>query len=146
MKKLFMLFCVLAAMIVPVSAMDFTAPTVPDAGDAIMPETYDSFWDGVWYIIRNAVGTLQPSFRTACGVCLSLIAVTILTSLIDGITDKKSQPTRLVAAIMIACLLLQQANSFFEMSKDNKKLAFLRNADFDFFVRLNKKFKFEKVI
>jgi NAD+ kinase len=32
------------------------------------------------------------------------------------------------------------------IKKDKKSVAFLRNEDFDFFVRLNKKFKFEKVM
>lgn len=32
------------------------------------------------------------------------------------------------------------------LKKDDKKISFLRNADFDFFVRLNKKFRFEKVM
>lgn len=40
---------------------------------------------------------------------------------------------------------LSQGNKI-TISKDDKQVAFLRNSDFDFFVRLNRKFKFEKVM
>lgn len=118
MRKLLILICFIAALVMPVSAMEFTAPTVPESGQEIMPEQCESFGDGLWYIIRTALNTLQPSFAAACGICLSLIAVTILTSLVDGITDQKSQPTRIVGAIMMGCLLLQQTDTFFLMSRE----------------------------
>ncbi len=118
MRKLLIFIILISFLAVPVSAMEFTAPSVPQAGEEVMPEQYETFGEGLWYIIRTALGALQPSFRAACGVCLSLIAVTILITLVDGLSDSQTQVIRLVGALMIGCLLLQQTDTFFHMSRE----------------------------
>ncbi len=118
MRKLMILIILIAFLVVPVSAMEFTAPQVPDAGEEVMPESYETFGEGLLYIIRTALGVLQPSFRTACGICLSLIAVTILITVVGGLSDGQTQVIRIVGAIMIGCLLLQQTDTFFHMGRE----------------------------
>ncbi|MBE6983356.1 MAG: hypothetical protein E7435_03645 [Ruminococcaceae bacterium] len=118
MRKLLIFIILVSILTVPVSAMEFTAPAVPDGGKEVMPEQYETFGEGLWYIIRTALGALQPSFRTACGVCLSLIAVTILITVVKGLSDSQTQVIRFVGAIMIGCLLLQQTDTFFHMGRE----------------------------
>ena len=118
MRKLFILLFLAAFLILPVSAMEFTAPSVPESGEDVMPKQYETFGEGLWYILSTALGALQPSFRSACGVSLSLIAVTILISLVDGLSDSKTHVIRVVGAIMIGCLLLQQTDTFIHMGRE----------------------------
>lgn len=118
MKYIIILLCMISFVVVPVSAMEFTAPTVPSAGAGDMPQQYDSFGDGLWSLIRMALGKLQPSLASACGICLSLVAVSMVIGLISGISDKQQQTIRLVRALMIGCLLMQQTDTFFHLSRD----------------------------
>lgn len=118
MRKFLILVSLLAVIVLPVSAMEFTAPTVPDAGAEDMPLQYDSFADGLWSVIRAALLKLQPSFASACGICLALISVSMLASLVTGISDTHMQVTRLVCALVIGCLLLKETDSFFHLSRD----------------------------
>ena len=84
MKYLVILLCLIPYIVLSASAMDFTAPTVPSAGAGDMPLQYDSFGDGLWSVIRMALGKLQPSLASACGICLSLIAVCMVIGLVSG--------------------------------------------------------------
>lgn len=118
MKYFVILLCLIPYIVLSASAMDFTAPTVPSAGAGDMPLQYDSFGDGLWSVIRMALGKLQPSLASACGICLSLIAVCMVIGLVSGISDKQRRTVRLVSALMIGCLLLQQTDAFFHMSRD----------------------------
>ncbi len=118
MRIVVILLCLMVVIVLPVSAMEFTVPTVPPAGAEDMPLQYDSFGDGLWSVIRMALGKLQPSIASACGICLSLIAVSMVTGLISGISDKQQQTIRVVSTLMTGCLLLQQTDTFFHMSRD----------------------------
>ena len=42
-------------------ALDITAPLVPDSGRELMPENTESFGQGVWEILRTAIGILLVS-------------------------------------------------------------------------------------
>ncbi len=118
MKQLFILISLLAFIVLPVSAMEFTAPAVPNAGADAMPPQYDSFADGLLSIIRTALGKLQPSFAAACKVCLAMIAAAMLASLVNGMSDSYMQAKKLVFAIMIGILLFKETDGFFHMSRD----------------------------
>lgn len=118
MKRLLILFCLIPFLVFPVSAMDFSAPIVPDSGAEEMPAQYDSFGDGLWAILQSALRKLHPNLVSACGVCLSLIAVILLSSIVFGISDKQAQVIRLAGALMIGCLLLQQTNTFIHMGRE----------------------------
>lgn len=118
MRKFVILLTILFFVTVPVSAMEFTAPEVPEIGEDVMPPSYDSFGEGLWYVIRTALSALQPSFATACGTCLSIIAVILLSGLVRGISSGQDSTIRLVETLMITCLFLQNSRSFFLLSRD----------------------------
>ena len=118
MRKFLILIFLMAILVFPVSAMEFTAPEVPQIGQEVMPDAYDTFGEGLWYVIRTAMGKLQPSFASACGVCLSLIAVSLLTSLVKGFAAGQERMIRLVGTLMIGCLLLRQTDGFVYLSRE----------------------------
>jgi len=118
MRILFILIFIFAFLAFPVSAMEFTAPQVPETGEEMMPNAYDTFGEGLWYVIRTALGKLQPSFASACATCLSLIAVSLLISLVKGFTSGQERTVRLIGALMIGCLMLQQTGTFVHLSRE----------------------------
>lgn len=118
MRKLIILLIVLLFVAIPVSAMEFTAPEVPQIGEDVMPPSYDSFGEGLWYVIRAALGALHPNFKTACGTCLSIMAVILLSGLVRGISNGQEKTIRLVETLMITCLFLQNSQTFFQLSRD----------------------------
>lgn len=118
MRKLIILLAIMLYITIPVSAMEFTAPEVPEIGEDMMPQSYDSFGEGLWYVIRTALGALQPGFKAACGTCLSIMAVLLLSGLVRGISNAQEKTIRLVEALMITCLFLQSSETFFQLSRD----------------------------
>ncbi len=118
MRKILIFFIFIAFLIFPVSAMEFTAPQVPQIGEEVMPNAYDTFGEGLWYVVRTALSKLQPSFASACATCLSLIAVSLLTSLVSGFASGQERTIRLVGTLMIGCLLLRQTDTFVHLSRE----------------------------
>jgi len=110
MRKLTILAILLCFLAVPVSAEEFTAPEAPQSAQEYMPEDTESFGEGVWYIFKTAIGKLQPSVVQALGICLSLIAVTILVSLFQGFDGMSKRVTQFAGVIMISMLLIQPMN------------------------------------
>lgn len=118
MRKILIFFIFTAFLVFPVSAMEFTAPQVPEIGEEAMPDAYDTFGEGLWYVVRSALSKLQPSFAAACATCLSLIAVSLLTSLVSGFATGQERTIRLVGTLMIGCLLLRQTDTFVYLSRE----------------------------
>lgn len=118
MRKVLILIFLMSFIVLPVSAMEFSAPKVPEIGEDTMPKAYDSFSEGLWYVIRTALGKLQPSFASACTTCLSLIAVALLTNLVTGFSSGQERTIRLVGTLMIGWLMLQQTDTFVHLSRE----------------------------
>lgn len=118
MRKPLILILLTAFLILPVSAMEFTAPQVPEIGEEAMPNAYDTFGEGLWYVIRTAIGKLQPSFASACGTCLSVIAVALLIGLVSGFSSGQKHTIKLVGTVMLGCLLLRQTDTFVHLSRE----------------------------
>lgn len=118
MRKLLILFVIVFSCIMPVSAMDFTAPEVPDRGEEVMPDSYDTFAEGLLFVLRKAIGAINPNLAAAGETCLSLVAVMVLTSLVSGTANGQEKTVQLVGTVMIGCLLLQQSGTFVKLSRD----------------------------
>ena len=106
MKKGMILLLMVLVLIQPVSAMEFYAPPVPEQGQPYMPAETETFAEGLWYVIRAAIGKLRPELAEAAGACMGLIAVVLLTSLLKGFADTPGKVTELIAALSVSALLL----------------------------------------
>ena len=86
MKRLPMLFLLILVLhLAPrAEALDITAPLVPDSGRELMPENTESFGQGVWEILRTAIGILQPDIREAAGICMRVLAAVLLLSVMEN--------------------------------------------------------------
>lgn len=111
MRKGIILLILLFAIVTPVSAMEFTAPTVPDSGQEFMPADIQSFGDGLWFVLKSAVNKLAPSVSESAGICFSLIAITILVSVFKNFPHSSDSVIKLVTALMISVSLLKPTNS-----------------------------------
>ena len=60
MKKLILIVFLLAGLMIPASAQDYTPPQAPDGAAALLPPDRDTFGEGLWYVITSAFALLQP--------------------------------------------------------------------------------------
>ena len=98
--------------------MEFTPPEAPDGAQVYMPEDNQTFSEGLWYVIKTAISKLQPSLTEASGVCLSLIAVTILVSILQGLTESASAAIKLAQTLAISMLLILPTNSLIALGAE----------------------------
>lgn len=116
MRKCIILLIILLFTVFPVSAMEFNPPQVPDSGETVMPDSYDSFGAGLWYIIRKAMESIQPEFLEACGICLALVAVILLTSIVKIVAPNQGRVISVTGSVMVGCLLLRQSQTFVSLA------------------------------
>lgn len=115
MKRIIPIILFVFFVATPVSAMEFTAPEVPEEAQEYVPEDTESFGEGVWYVIKSAVSALQPSIAEASRVCLSLIAVIILVSLLQNFSGSTKPIVELVGTLTISVLLIEPTNSLIQL-------------------------------
>lgn len=99
-------------------AGNFTAPTAPATAEKYLPSEVESFGDGLWYVIKQAIGQISPEIASASGVCLSLVAVVLLLTVFYNFSQETSNTTRLAATVVIAVLLLQSSGSLVNLAAD----------------------------
>ena len=115
MRKLLIVLLLLAFACQPVFAMDYTAPTVPEAGADLMPAQTETFADGLSKLLSNAIGFINPSLKDAAGVCLSLIALVLLQSVLQTLPAKMMPVQNLVSTLAIAGILLSRTSSLLHL-------------------------------
>lgn len=118
MKRFFTIIMMISMLIFPVSAMELTAPTVPESGREIMPDDTESFGEGLWEIAKSAISALRPELAEACRTCLALFGTVLLLSLFQSFSGMASRVVQLVAALMIAALLLSGTNSLIHLAAE----------------------------
>ena len=84
MNRIILILIVASMLVTPVSAMDFSAPEAPESVQKIMPKNTEDLGDGLWYVITSALHMIQPSITEALRVCVSLLAVSILTGVLSA--------------------------------------------------------------
>ncbi len=118
MRRIILLILIAGFFIIPVKAMDFTAPEAPDDVEEYIPEDSQSFAEDLWFVIKTAISKLQPSLAEASGVCLSLIAIVLLTSLLQNITNNAQHTVQLAGTLGIGIALFLPANSLIALGAE----------------------------
>lgn len=111
MRKLALFILLLFLFIMPVSAMEFTAPKAPDAAQGLMPRDTESFGEGLWYVIKSSIETLQPDLAAAFRICLSLIAAVMLVSLLQNFFGATKQIVELAGTVTVSLLLINTSGT-----------------------------------
>lgn len=93
------------------SVQDWTAPTPPDPALDLMPENTDTFWEGLYEILKGVIPDVLPSLTQCLGVCLSVFAVVMLLSVLENLPGNSKFPARVAGASAIGILFFQSAHS-----------------------------------
>lgn len=117
MRRVLFAIIVLSTLIMPVRAMDFTAPSAPDEAEKYMPSESASFSKDLLHIIKSALEAYRPDIAQAASVCVNLIAVTLLGSIAGAFSDSAKKTAQLVMTIIIGLLLFKAGNSLIELGK-----------------------------
>lgn len=118
MRKFVLLLSVLLVMAVPVDAMEFTAPDAPMEAQKYMPDETENFSDGLRYVIRAALQVMQPSIMEAAGICISLIAASVLTGLMCEISGSRKSVIQLAGTAAAGVILFRPANSLIQLGAE----------------------------
>jgi len=114
MKRILLIMVLLIVLAVPVHAaqMDFTAPAVPDSGRSLFPKETESFSDGMWQLLHNALTLVQPAIVNAAGCCMRIIAIILLLSVLSCFPGITQRVLELSGALLIGTDLLKASGSF----------------------------------
>ncbi len=115
MRRLIIIIALFLLVCVPVSAMEFTAPVVPDGVEQYMPEEQESFADGLWYIIKTALSTWRPEIADVTRICLSVIVAVLMMSILNSVSESSANVVRLTGAVVIGLLLLEPVNTMIRL-------------------------------
>ena len=115
MKRLLMSLLLLSLLTMPVQAMEFTAPSAPSQAEELMPVEKESFGQGLWEIIKNAIIKFQPELAGMVGSCLALSGVVLLASMLNAVPGSSKTVVRYVSTIAMGTILLGQTNSMVQL-------------------------------
>ncbi len=115
MKQLLMLLILVMVLTVPVSAMEFTAPSAPSDVQELMPAKTESFAHGLWTVIKSAIEKFAPNLTAAAGSCLGLTATILLASILNAMPGSSKKVIRFVTTLALSTILLGQANAMINL-------------------------------
>lgn len=115
MKIFTCLILIVLITVLPVSAAEYTAPDAPESAEKYLPEDTETFSDGLWYIVKQALKNFNPDLVEGMKICLSMIACVLLASIMQSFTGVSKETVDLVAILSIALLLLQSTNSMIRL-------------------------------
>ena len=115
MKKLVWILLLIFCLAPQASAMELTAPQVPEAAAERMPENTESFGEGLWELVRSALAKLRPDLREGCQVSLSVIAAVLLASLLRTFPGSVQVIANLAGTVVIAVTLMLSTNSMIRL-------------------------------
>ena len=111
MRRIILLTSLLTLLILPVRGVDITAPVVPDSGRDLMPYETDSFGEGLWEIVLEALEVLKPDLAEGLKVCGQIIGVVLLLSILKSMHKSTRRIADMVGTIVICTIMLTATNS-----------------------------------
>lgn len=115
MKIITVLAIIFSFLVLPVSAMEYTAPPAPEAAQPYMPPEQETFAQGLLYIIKAALAEINPELTNASKICFSVIITVLATSVLQSMTELSVNTVRLTTAVVIGILLLEPANTLIQL-------------------------------
>ncbi len=116
MRIILILLFLMQFLPVPAYCAEITPPAVPQAGETYMPPETESFSEGLWYVIKTAIGTINPGIKEAAGVCFSLFGVVLLVALLKDFSKDSQKTVMLAAVVGVGALLLSASNSLIRLA------------------------------
>ena len=110
-----MIFLVLSALILPVSASEFTAPEAPESAKMLLPEETADFGSDLWYVMRSALRTIHPSFTEAVRTCVALLAASVIICLVSEVSADVKSVINLIGTVTIGVILFSPLRSLIQL-------------------------------
>ena len=118
MKKVILIGLLLIGWILPVAAVDITAPAVPDHAEELMPAQNASFTDGLLHVVTTAFAALQPEITECIKTCAVLLACGVALSLLRTFQGAGAKMVALGSAVVCACILLSPMGALIQSGSD----------------------------
>ena len=118
MRKIVFILVILSVVAFPVMAEDIAAPPAPDEAEIYMPSEPQTFSEGILYIVKKAIVTVEPELAEAGKLCASIIAVAILCAITQQLSGNVKRVSDLVATILIAILLIMPTNALITLGRE----------------------------
>ncbi len=115
MRRWILLLFAALIFIMPICAEEFAPPSVPESGEKYMPDDTQSFGEGLWYVIRQAVKEILPSIAKGAGICTGIVAVMMLLSIFQNLPGSSKSVLSLTGTVMISVILFSSANSLIQL-------------------------------
>lgn len=116
MKNLPILIPLLLSFVMPVSALELHAPSVPDSAAKWMPHNTDSFSDGLLELTQKAILLIRPELQEAATVCLTVIISVLFISIIRDLQRKNKLIPNIAGTAAISAILLGSSNSLIHLA------------------------------
>ncbi len=116
--KLLLTLLLVFSLAVPGSALEFTAPEVPDSGVDLMPRNTDSFGEGLRELLKTVLLEIHPDLREALRVSLSIIAAVLMICLLRTFSGSVKTAAELTGTVTIAAVLLFNTNAMISLGAD----------------------------
>ena len=118
MTRMLALVLLLALVCLPVSAAEFSAPTVPDSGRALMPEDTADFGKALMELVRKALTRLRPDLAQCARVCAGVLGAAMLTGLLRCFSGTEKGLVNLAGVLVVSALLGTTANSMISLGRE----------------------------
>ena len=115
MKNIILIFILLSLLTVSVSATEYTAPSAPEAAQKFIPGEQETFAEGLWYIIKNALKVLTPELVSASRVCICVISIVLISSVLQSFTDVSENIIRLTCSVVIGILFFSASDTMIRL-------------------------------
>lgn len=116
--KLILAFLLIFSLTPTASALEITAPEVPEAGEQWMPDSIESFGDGLLELVQKVLLRIRPDLAEASRVCISVVAAVMIVSLLRTFSGSVSLTADLAGAVAIAAVLLMNTNSMIRLASE----------------------------
>ena len=111
MRKVFIIIALLCLFLIPVHAIDLSAPEVPESGIAYMPDNTTNFQEGLMQMLRRSLLQFRPDLKEASKVCLGIIGAGIAVSLIRTVPGGLAKTADLGGTVAISGMFLSSAGA-----------------------------------
>ena len=118
MRRLLIILGIIHALLMPVFAMEFTAPEAPNEVQDLMPPQTETFGEGLWKVISAAIEKLQPQISVAGKTCVMLISIALLVSVLQQIPSEKSGIVEFAGCVAVGVMLLENTGSMIQAAVD----------------------------
>ncbi len=96
----------------------WTAPALTGEAASRLPDSADTFWEGVGTLLAGILPELHPALTECLTVCLGVLGVVLLLSLVQSLPGAGGNVSDLAGAVALGTLLLGASNSLVHLGAD----------------------------